>query len=685
LGPNSRGLQQLSPAARRTLQAVGIAGVVAIAFHLAHGQLGLGGSSLDSFTNDWLYDTVVAGAAISCLARGLVIRVRRLPWLLLGIGLAFNATGEIYYSLAFGDSGNPPIPSLDDLFYLLFYPAVYAAFVLLIRERIGSFSASTWLDGGIAALTSAAVIAAIAFEPILHSATHGNAASLATTLAYPVGDMLLLGIAVGMFALSGWRPGRGWLLLGLGLGLSAIADTAYAYAMANGTYVVGGVLDSLWLAAALFIGASAWQRPPRLDPTRFDGSRLLVIPGALAIVALGVLLYGGFHHVGAVGLSLAGAALLLVIVRAVSTFRENLALLESSRHDAMTDSLTGLGNRRMVQAALERALADGPDSPPAMFAMFDLDGFKAYNDHFGHLAGDTLLAHLGQRLQSAVAGAGTAYRLGGDEFCILLDAGLPGNDVRLTAALTALSAKGEGFTVGASYGTVSLPFEALSPTQAMRVADDRMYARKGDRVSAGKQSHDVLLELLRERQPELHEHLRQVGQLAVMTGRRFGMNTEQLDELRRGAELHDIGKAAVPDAILEKPGALSEHEWTFMRRHTLIGERILSAAPALGPIALLVRSSHERWDGSGYPDGLAGRQIPLAARIVFVCDAFDAMTSERSYGRAMAPERALQELRRGAGTQFDPAVVEAFALAWAEGFPAQDWTTGEITGATRTE
>ncbi len=110
------------------------------------------------------------------------------------------------------------------------------------------------------------------------------------------------------------------------------------------------------------------------------------------------------------------------------------------------------------------------------------------------------------------------------------------------------------------------------------------------------------------------------------------MNAEQLDEVRRAAELHDVGKAAIPDAILNKPGSLDPGEWTFMRRHTLLGERILAAAPALAPVALLVRSSHERWDGSGYPDGLAGERIPLGARvIVSVCDAFDAMTSERPY------------------------------------------------------
>ena len=165
-----------------------------------------------------------------------------------------------------------------------------------------------------------------------------------------------------------------------------------------------------------------------------------------------------------------------------------------------------------------------------------------------------------------------------------------------------------------------------------------------------------------------------MGALALAVGRRMGMSAEGLDVLARAAELHDVGKIAIPDAILNKPGPLDEEEWKFMRRHTILGERILMAASALRPVARLVRCSHERFDGGGYPDGLAGEQIPLGARIIFVCDAFDAMTSDRTYSTAIAPAEALAELRRCAGTQFDPRVVEAFAgtLLEAEGADSAD-------------
>ena len=182
----------------------------------------------------------------------------------------------------------------------------------------------------------------------------------------------------------------------------------------------------------------------------------------------------------------------------------------------------------------------------------------------------------------------------------------------MAACSSALTETGEGFAIGASYGAVMAPDEVEDATEALQLADRRMYAQKGGgRMSAGRQSRDVLLSTLTEREPELGEHLHDVAKLALAVGRELDMSPEDLDEVARAAELHDVGKVAIPDAILNKPGPLDEAEWGFMRRHTIIGERILLSAPALRPVARLVRSSHERWDGSGYPDGLAGEEIPL--------------------------------------------------------------------------
>ena len=300
-----------------------------------------------------------------------------------------------------------------------------------------------------------------------------------------------------------------------------------------------------------------------------------------------------------------------------------------------------------------------------MLVLFDLDGFKQYNDAFGHLAGDGLLARLGTRLESVVIGQGRAYRLGGDEFCVLLHAGRrPGSTRCWPRARRRSREAGEGFAIGASYGAVVAPSEAEDATEALQVADRRMYAQKGGRrMSAGRQSRDVLLSTLTEREPKLGEHLHDVAKLAMAVGRELDMGPEELDEVARAAELHDVGKVAIPDAILNKPGPLDEAEWSFMRRHTIIGERILLSAPALRPVARLVRSSHERWDGSGYPDGLAGEEIPLGARIVAVCDAFDAMTTDRPYRSKISERAALRELVSCAAVQFDPRVVNAFVRA----------------------
>lgn len=334
---------------------------------------------------------------------------------------------------------------------------------------------------------------------------------------------------------------------------------------------------------------------------------------------------------------------------------------ELIREQAMTDSLTGLGNRRRLTEDLTTALDRGADAEPSVLLLFDLDGFKTYNDTFGHLAGDELLARLGAELQRAVNGVGRAYRLGGDEFCAHLDLDGGDPDALITSAAAALAECGAEYTIEASLGVVLLPQEAGTALQALRVADERMYVNKRSRSGgAGGQAGEVLLRTLRAKQLELHEHSSNVAALAARVARRLGLSGEALDEIARAAQLHDVGKVGIPDAILNKPSRLSDGEWELIRNHTVMGERILQGAPALRPVAHLVRSSHERWDGSGYPDCLSGEQIPLGARIVAVCDAYEAMTSERAYRAAIPCETACRELRRCAGTQFDPAVVEAF-------------------------
>ncbi len=359
---------------------------------------------------------------------------------------------------------------------------------------------------------------------------------------------------------------------------------------------------------------------------------------------------------------------------AESLVQENKRLLAASRVEALSDSLTGLRNRRALMKDVAAHLEDATEERPIVLALFDLDGFKQYNDTFGHQAGDSLLTRLGERLEMATDGRALAYRMGGDEFCVLGRAGNDRGAETVSLASAALSAIGDAFEIGSSHGVAHLPTEATTGADALLLADQRMYEHKAGRASARRQSTDVLLQVLSERSLDRHRQPGDVDRLARLTAESFHLPEHEVKRIELAAELHDVGKTAIPDAILNKPGTLDAEEWEFVRGHTLVGERIVRAAPSLAHAAELVRSCHERPDGNGYPDGLAGEQIPLGARIVAVADAFHAMVSERPYRKAMEVDDALAELQGCSGTQFDPQVVTNFcALA-----PARHETVVEV-------
>jgi diguanylate cyclase (GGDEF)-like protein len=349
---------------------------------------------------------------------------------------------------------------------------------------------------------------------------------------------------------------------------------------------------------------------------------------------------------------------------------ENGRLLAASRIEALIDSLTALPNRRSLRRDLEQAFAPGDGEQESMLVLLDLDGFKQYNDTFGHPAGDALLTRLGARLAAAVSGRGIAYRMGGDEFCVLALVGDDGGTQIVQLAAEALSEVGEAFDIGCSYGHARIGSEAATAEDVLRLADQRMYAHKAGHSPSSRQSTDVLLKVLSERNPNLHDHLSNVAELAEVVSREAGLSEIEVQWIRIAAELHDVGKVAIPDAIVNKPGPLTESERAFMHRHTVIGERIISSAPSLAPAAALVRSSHERYDGQGYPDGLSAAEIDPGASIIAICDAYDAMTNQRVYRDAKSPQEALAEMRRCAGTQFEPSLVALFCTT-IEGREAQ--------------
>jgi diguanylate cyclase (GGDEF)-like protein len=609
---------------------------------------------------DWLYNALEIGAVGLCGARAVTRRRDRAAWLAVTIGMALFASADMYYTLVWGDASTVPYPSFADALYLSFYPAVYVGIGLLLRSRVGRLPAGLWLDGVIGGLAVAALGATLVFGAVL-SDTHGAVLTVATNLAYPLSDLLLLGILAGIMALTGFTLRGQWPLIAVGFIVFAVADSIYLVQTANGTYVSNGLLDVGWPAALSIIAVGAWRRPAGKTKARLEGWGILLLPSAAAVACLALEFYDHYHRLSLVAHLLATTCLLLVIVRLGISFAENLRMLRASRREAVTDALTGLGNRRALEPALQDRLG-GEEVRPFVVAFYDLDGFKTYNDTFGHHAGDMLLARLGTRVAAALPEA-EVFRLGGDEFCVLID-GAADSEAGVLTAAAALQERGSTFEVGCSFGMVRVPDEATDAETAMVLADARMYEHKnGRRPDAATESQDVLVRALVERNRELGQHNDDVAELVVAVSKELGLERGELAAVCRAAELHDVGKLAIPDAILGKPGALDEQEWEFMRQHTIVGERIVASATSLTDVAPIIRASHERWDGGGYPDRLAGDAIPLGARIVAVCDAYDAMTTTRPYRHAMSEADAMAELRRCAGHQFDPRVVAAFERA----------------------
>ena len=621
------------------------------------------GPGTDPILDGFLFHGVIGLSGIGCLIAARRRREMRAPWAILGTGLIVWAASDVIL-LAFGDDANPIFPSVPDAGFLATLFLFYLGAVYLARDLERRTSDYRWLDGAIAALGVSAIAFAV-LSPAIDRETTLGAAAAAVNFTYPVADLLLVAMVVGVMVVNGQTASRTMLTVAAGFLLWASADTTYALEASAGTYE-GGFVDLGWLGGAWLIAlASLHAAEPDFATEEREARSLPAIPALAAGLAVALLVWDHFDSVDNVAIWLAAATLAAITVRQLLTSREIDLLVLRLRHDARTDPLTGLRNRRILFDDLDRAIAEGTRLHlEYTFALFDLNGFKSYNDTFGHPAGDQLLRRLGARLATVVGPTDGIYRLGGDEFCLLTAMGAAGRGELIDAARNALAETGEGFSIDASCGIVAIPSEASSSAQAFRLADDRMYSEKALRVDRTERSaHDVLLSALHERDAGLGDHLEQVGLLARRCAEELGLPLHEVEMIERAGELHDIGKIAVPERILSSPDPLDPDEQELMRRHTIVGQRILAAVPSLNGVGRLLRSAHERWDGRGYPDRLAAERIPLGARIIFVSDAFDAMTSERSYKSAVDVETALDELRRNAGTQFDPQVVAAFDRA----------------------
>jgi diguanylate cyclase (GGDEF)-like protein len=327
---------------------------------------------------------------------------------------------------------------------------------------------------------------------------------------------------------------------------------------------------------------------------------------------------------------------------------------------AKVDPVTGLPTHDKLLADLQ-AEVDADEDRVLTLYLFALDGFKEYNDAYGGACGDALLEWLARKLRDAVGSYGNAYRMRGGSFALLAVGSERFTSALCASAASALSENGDGFQIYCDVGQAALPAEAPSPRAALELAARRASQHGSERhVKSGRRAPGDAIEALR-----MVRSRRDVATLATGIARRLDVPEADIETIERAMHLCDVGNVAVPGAVLGYPGKINGPEWQFILLHTLVGERLLAGPLGMDPVARLVRHSHERWDGLGYPDELAGNAIPLGSRIVFVCSAFHDMTSDRPHHAALEPADALAQLKRGAGSQFDPKVVDAFYAEFA--------------------
>ncbi len=368
-----------------------------------------------------------------------------------------------------------------------------------------------------------------------------------------------------------------------------------------------------------------------------------------------------------------------------------IALYQRSVHSALkamrlalTDPLTGLGNHRHFHERLQQDLDKAQDEGfPLTLCLLDIDNFKQINDRHGHPTGDKVLAQVAARLRQG----GEAFRLGGDEFALLLPRRDEHEGLSIARSIIERMCETEvalGEVLNMSAGVATYPQHGVERSELVRVADNALYIAKEQGKNTVRVYRPDVIELAELRRlaegPDRAARLRaaaslahavdardaytgshsyMVGELAARVAKSMGLDSESIELTRLAGSLHDLGKLAIPEEILRKPGPLNEAERLVLERHPQIGYRMLDSL-GVEPVATWVLHHHERWDGNGYPDRKTGAEIPLGARILFVADAYDAMTTDRVYRGRLSHDRAIAELERCAGTQFDPDVVAAF-------------------------
>lgn len=644
-----------------------------------------------------VYQAPVAAAAVLTLLAALrssgrhrvlwgILTASNLSWLAAGLMVA-------YHEVVLGTVAPPP--SSADALYLFAYACVPPAIVLGFRTNP--------LRLGRALVDTSIVVVAVGvggFQLLISpQLSPGFSLTTATMAAYPLsGVAILMVLSTVAFGANRQVP-LSVAVIGLAFAVAVLTNVADAYLKLAQPTVSLRWLDVGWQAEAalLCLGALVAVRHREGEAEAQFLARDSGLPVVLVGVAATVAIVTLDHVDEGFSLSstlLAAYAIVAVIVRLALTSRDTEqvarrlhASLGEQERLAVTDGLTGLRNRRFAEEVLrievERALRSGTTFG---LLVVDVDHFKRVNDEHGHPAGDRVLRGLAARLIMAARGSDVVARYGGEEFVVLL----PGADPEVTAAVAErcratisrsafVLANGVRLFATVSVGAACVPEHARSLDELVRVADKALYTAKElgrDQVQLGlvdagpgpSQLGDtgsllIFLENLADsldgRQSN-HEHSRAVARWAALVADALGLDEEVRWRCAIAGRLHDIGKVAVPEAILGKPGPLTEDEWDVMRQHAAHGQRLVSLAPTFAFVADIIGEHHERWNGAGYPAGKAGDEICIEARVLAVCDAWATMRADRPYQRARTAEDARTELLMCQGSDFDPAVVSAF-------------------------
>jgi diguanylate cyclase (GGDEF)-like protein/putative nucleotidyltransferase with HDIG domain len=543
-------------------------------------------------------------------------------------------------------ASEPSPETLAGVWALLVVTAVAEAFpVPLENVPVGGTSLATIFIVGTSVIYGweAAVIVAFVAQVVVEI---GRRRDL-SRVAYNGGVYALAAAATAAASLLGDQDGFGWLAVE-----TLVAAAAF--------YVVDLVL------VALVVSRSAREPLRRLLPQATSST---LIPFSV-MASLSLMLAVLWDRSPFLSAALVGPVVAIALYQR-SVHRELKAM-----RLALTDPLTGLGNHRHFYEQLEREALAADSAYPLSICLLDVDDFKQINDLYGHPVGDQALVQIADRLRQD----GEAFRIGGDEFALLL----PGKTAREAMEIAEGVIGRVSGTAQLSAGVVTYPDHGVERSELVRVADSALYLAKEHGKNRVRVYRPDLLELAELRRlaegPDRAARLRaaaslahavdardaytgshsyMVGELAARVAKKMGLESAQVELARLAGSLHDLGKLAIPEEILRKPGPLNEAERLVLERHPQIGFRMLDSL-GVEPVASWVLHHHERWDGDGYPDRLGGEAIPLGSRILFVADAYDAMTTDRVYRSKLSHERAISELERCAGTQFDPDVVTAF-------------------------